>query len=192
MTRRNAVVLAGLLSSLVLTSMLLLVLAPAPLNPDAVRSLLATDSFDKVFQTPTAIESGRWRYIYVHHSRQFDGSAATLSQQTGDMGDHFLIGNGQGCGDGEIQVGYRWDQQKPAEPVGAKLSSDCISICLVGDFDQTAPTSAQMRQLGQLVRSLQRELGIGSKQVVAVDRPSSPAGIGRHFPVEVFRELLVP
>jgi hypothetical protein len=192
MTKRNAVVLASLLGSLVLTSVLLLALAPAPLNPDAVRSLLATDSFDKVFQTPAAIERGRWQYIYMHHSREGQGSAATMSQQTGDMGDHFLIGNGQGCGDGEIQVGYRWDQQKPARPMGANVNDDCISICLVGDFDQTAPTSAQMRQLGQLVRSLQREFGIGSKGIVAVDRASSPAGIGRHFPAQVLREALVP
>jgi hypothetical protein len=194
MPKRNVLILTSLLGSLTLISILLLALAPAPLVPD-VPSLVATsdrdESLDSIFDTAVRIPNSHWQYIYVHHSRTRRGSALTMGGDNG-MGDHFLIGNGDGCGDGEIQIGPRWNRQLSANPVGAKVKNNCICICLVGDFDQTSPTTTQLRRLEQLVKTLQGQFQIPGKAVLAYDQPNDPAGIGRQFPIAHFAKQLLP
>jgi hypothetical protein len=195
--RRKLIVFSTLLGVLTLTSALLMALAPAPLVPDAATSLFAVDeprSMDAVFETHSPVQPGRWQYIYIHHSQTASGNALTLGEATGGLGDHFIIGNGDGCMDGEFQIGQRWNQQQPAlPPAGAnKIDPACISICLVGDFDRTTPTPTQIRRLNQLVNALQGQLHIGPEQVLTLDTPHSPAGIGRYFPKSAFRGQLLP
>ena len=196
-SRRKFIVFSTLLGVLSLTSALLMALAPAPLAQDAATSLFAVDeprSMDVIFQTRNPIQANHWKYIYIHHSNTASGNAITLGQPTGGMGDHFLIGNGDGLMDGEIQVGQRWNQQLVAlPPTGAnKIDRDCISICLVGDFDQTVPTPTQLRRLSQLVSTLQGQLHVDRDSVLLVDHPQSTAGIGRYFPKTAFRGQLLP
>lgn len=198
-THRKLIVFSTLLGVLSLTSALLLALAPAPLTPDAATSLFAVDqpsSMDAIFETRTPIPAGRWKYIYIHHSQTPSGDAFTLGQANGPAGsgDHFVIGNGDGCLDGEIQLTQRWNNQQVAlPPAGAnKIDRECISISVVGDFDQTVPTRTQIRRLTQLVGALQGQLHIGSNEVLLIDSPRSAAGIGRYFPRAAFREQLLP
>jgi hypothetical protein len=179
-SRRNVIVMAGLLSSLSLTSVLLLALAPAPLTPDH-GPLVALDQYEKVFDTRIPF-SDHWRYIYIHHSKSRSGKAG--------MDDHFVIGNGDGSTDGSIQLGQFWLNQQAARPSGAQVSNDCITICLVGDFDQHAPTSLQLDRLEGLVKAIQLKLGIDAAGVIISDAPASPAGIGRHFPKAAFDQRL--
>jgi hypothetical protein len=172
-------------------------LAPAPIAPDAAASLFAVDapgSFDAVFETRSPLDATRWKYIFIHHSNTPSGNALTLGQATGGIGDHFVIGNGDGCEDGEIQISQRWNQQLIAlPPAGAtKISQDCISICVVGDFDSKTPTPAQLRRLGQLVGAIQARLHIDSSSVLLSDTPRSAVGIGRYFPKSAFRGQLLP
>ncbi len=192
-SRRNVVVMAGLLTALTLTSVALLLMAPAPLIPD-VPSLFVTelsDSLDPLFQTRRPIQDGGWKYIYIHHSKSRRGNALGLSANAG-MADHFLVGNGDGCGDGEIQIGPRWSNQQPAGAPAATLLDRSISICLVGDFDQSAPTALQMRNLQRLVRALQQECRISASGVRAFDDPATAVGIGRRFPAAGFNQHLLP
>ena len=58
----------------------------------------------------------RWRYIVVHHSAGPTGSAAVfhrwhLKRGWRGLGYHFVIGNGTGSRDGEVEVGFRWRDQ---------------------------------------------------------------------------------
>jgi hypothetical protein len=195
---RKFVVFTSLVGMLTVTSALLLALAPAPLTPDSSNSLYAVESpqaLEPIFATKVAAKRGQWKYIYVRHSRTIEGSAMTLAATAnGEMGDHFVIGNGDGALDGEIQVGYRWDQQASATPPpgAAEIDPSCISICLIGDFDSTVPTPVQLRRLSQLVAALQGRFGVPAGQVILVDQPSSAAGIGRYFPTTAFRDQLLP
>lgn len=199
-THRRVIVLSTLVTVLSLTSALLLALAPAPLTPDASNSLFAIDApqtMDVVFQTDTPVRTARWKFIYVHQSRTTSGNAMTLANGPHGVGDHFVIGNGDGCTDGEIQVGQRWNKQlSAAPPAGAQqIDGDCISICLVGDFDHGVPTPTQLRRLSQLVNALQGRLHIGARSVMLVDQPASngtPASIGKYFPATAFRDQLLP
>ena len=119
-SHRKVIVFSTLLGVLTLTSALLMALAPAPIVADAATSLFAVDapsSLDAVFNTHSPLAAGRWKYIYIHQSHTTTGNAITLGQETGGLGDHFVVGNGDGCEDGEIQVGQRLErQQQPALP----------------------------------------------------------------------------
>jgi len=195
-TQRKFIVFSSLICVLTLTSALLLALAPAPLSPDAT-SLFAIsqpDSMDAVFQTRKPAEAGRWKFVYIHHSKTRSGSAQSVDQSAGGVADHFVIGNGDGAVDGEIQLCPRWDgQQSAAPPVGAKsIDPACISICVVGDFDHDRPTPTQLRRLGMLVNALQAKFHIAAEDVSVVSQSNNRAGIGRYFPAAAFREQLMP
>jgi len=95
----------------------------------------------------------------------------------------------------EIRIDPRWSYQKPAafEWISDKsVRATAISICLVGDFDQSAPSEMQVRRLEQLVQTLQRRLAIPDKNVIAYDRQSSASGLGRLFPAGRLRQTLLP
>ena len=195
---RKVAVFVTLVAMIAFTSILLLALAPPPLQTLIWRSLFAmdssTDSLDQVFQTQAPVAAGRWRYIYVHHSRTTGGDAVGLSQQSGTA-DHFVIGNGDGCIDGEIQMTQSWNHQLSitTPPQGAShMDPGCISICIVGDFDRTRPTETQLRRLGQLVGTLQDKLHIGAGDVQVYDLNQSAAGIGHSFPIASFRNEILP
>ena len=196
-THRRVIVLSTLITVLTLTSALLLALAPAPLSPDSTSSLFAIDTpqtMDVVFQTDTPARTARWKYIYIHHSRTTSGNATSLARTPEGAADHFVIGNGDGCADGEIQISQRWNKQlSAAPPAGARdIDPDCISICVVGDFDRSVPTPTQVRRLGQLVSTLQGRLHVSGRGVLLIEQPGSVAGIGKFFPTTAFREQLLP
>ncbi|MDP9175157.1 MAG: N-acetylmuramoyl-L-alanine amidase [Planctomycetota bacterium] len=195
--KRQIVVLTSLMALLTLTSALLLALAPPPISADGFSSLAATDRgdfLDDVFKTTATPNTSQWKYIYIHHSSGTSGNARTLSLPGTGLADHFVIGNGNGCQDGEIQIGQRWvRQQPPAAPPGVeRIEPDCVSICLVGDFDHAMPTPTQLHRLAQLVSTLQGRLRIGSDKVVLLNEPGAPSSIGRYFPITSFRDQILP
>ena len=197
---RKVAVFVSLVAMVALTSLLLVALAPPPLTSSAWQSLFAVDApqtLDAVFDTDAGVTPGRWRYIYVHHSRTAGGDAVSLSQPPGDgpaFEDHFVIGNGDGANDGEVQMTQLWNHQEAVRtpPPGARLSSACVSICVVGDFSHTRPTPAQQRRLSQLVEALQARLHVPAAAVFAHPEVDTAAGVGHAFPVGPFREQLLP
>ena len=186
-SRRNVLVIAGWLSSLTLTSVLLLILAPTPLLPEP-RSLMVIESnpaLDDIFDTQAPIQNGRWQSIFIPPSKTRRADAA-------NAGDHFLILGPADGADGEIRIDSRWLAQQPAAARAAGLSSNSVSICIVGDFDQSAPSATQIRRAQQLISTLQRRLHIPGRNVIAYDRPGSSAGLGRQFPAARLREAILP
>ena len=191
---RPVVVGVSLLAALGLTAGLLRWASPSPLAPDAVGRLFATsdatagDFFAAVFDTAVAVKSGRWRTIYVHQSKTGGGDAATLADAAADRGvtgpaDHFVIGNGLGAGDGEVQFTPRWDEQRSAAAPTADTSIDaaCVSICLVGDLDRARPTEAQLRRLDGLIAALCRRLNLSPRDVRLIRDSPTAAGIGARY-----------
>lgn len=202
---RSLTVLGGLALSMILVSALLLLLEP---SPQALVGAPMTLSIPE--RTPSAAERailevcrvaepGRWDGIVIHHSGQTFGSAVDLAREHqrygyGGLGHHFVIGNGDGEGDGEILVGYRWGRQMDGRHVPGRgqiatwYNEHTIGVCLIGDGNVRAPSRAQIRQLILLVRTLKRELGLRDDQVYLMsdlaERSQSP---GRLFPTEAFR-----
>lgn len=193
--RRPLVVFLTLVAFLTGTSALLLALSRPPMTPDGAATLYATEtssSLDVIFNTSVPATPSRWHYIFIHHSATPGGNAMTLAQPSIGLGDHFVIGNGEGALDGEIQIGQRWNHQLPGAPLGANVDPACISICVIGDLDRALPTNAQVQRLGQLVSKLQHKLNIPSQNVILATAPGSPAGIGQYFPTTAFRSQLLP
>jgi hypothetical protein len=201
-SQRKVVVFAALLAVMTATSALLLALAPAPLTAGAAGSVLfaagTPDSLDAIFETSTPVEPGRWRSVYIHQSRSVGGNASTLGESAGGLADHFVIGNGDGCGDGEVQIAQRWHRQASAGRIDERTTVDpsCISICLIGDFNHARPTRTQVLRLTQLVTALQERCGIEPGNVHLIDGTSpaagTKAGVGRHFPAASLRAELLP
>jgi hypothetical protein len=191
-------VLISLVAVLTITSALLRALAPNPPEQQASSSLFAIDapeSLNVVFSsTAVPVAPGHWHTLFIHHSASLGGNAQTIAENASGLPDHFVICNGDGAADGEVQIGQRWMQQRVAgiTPGADQIDPDCISICLVGDFNQSRPTATQQRRLVQLVSTLQNRLGIGRKQVFYFPQTASPAGVVRYFPGGDFQSQILP
>ena len=159
----------------------------------------------------------RWDAIVIHHSGAPAGDGASIARMHAEqglvgLGYHFVIGNGQGLGDGTIEVGTRWNRQQPgahvasrpgvpdaariADSSAANLSADhlnehAVAICLVGNGDRRRFTDRQIRELASLVRRLQRELGIPAGRVYLHSDVAPVSSPGAHFPAAEFEGQLL-
>ncbi len=175
-------------------STLLLQLQPRPIAPSGGMSLSVLDpvpsALDGILEVTTPSSSLDWTSIIIHHSGQSRGNAATIGQihqilGYGGLGYHFVIGNGDGADDGLIQIGYKWVKQLDGE-----YAHNAISICLVGNGDQTPPTQLQMNQLSRLVRFLQHHLNITDNRVYLHTNIAHTTSPGKFFPKDEFRSAL--
>lgn len=117
--------------------------------------------------------SREWKHIVIHHSASASGSAASFDRAHRDkgwdgLGYHFVIGNGSGSGDGQVEVGYRWTKQMQGAHAGNyEYNQHGIGICLVGDFEHGGPPSnAQMQSLRTLVTFLQAKGSIPPNEII--------------------------
>ena len=138
-----------------------------------------------------------WRAIVVHHSATPDGNAARyhrwhLARGWDGLGYHFVIGNGNGARDGEIQVGWRWLAQREGAHAGQTFHNQHgVGICLVGNFERAEPTAAQWRALLERCRALMLEHAIEPDRVVGhKDVRSGTACPGARFPMDRLRREL--
>ena len=140
-----------------------------------------------------------WRHIVIHHSASATGSAASFDKAHKDrgwdgLGYHFVIGNGSGAGDGEIEVGYRWPRQMQGAHAGnAEYNQAGIGICLVGDFQNHGQASAkQMASLRRLVRFLQAKTGVPTSEVIGHGNVpgKSTECPGQYMDLAAFRQSL--
>ena len=144
-------------------------------------------------------EERPWRYIVIHHSATATGSATEFDRMHkakgwDELGYHFVIGNGTGTGDGEVEVGSRWPKQKHGahtKVTGHPEYNDVgIGICLVGNFDVTHPSEAQMQSLARLIRFLQDRYGIPRSHIYRHGQLKATDCPGRNFDyADLFRRL---
>lgn len=123
---------------------------------------LAPETIEKI--VGPKYRSSKWRYITIHHSATLEGNAETFDRnhrrrRMGGLFYHFVLGNGAGSGDGELEVGWRWMRQ-----ISAERPYD-IEICLVGDFNRQEVSGAQFRSLVELIRVLRRHYNISLKNI---------------------------
>ncbi len=115
-----------------------------------------------------------WKFIIIHHSATSFGSAKAFHKYHKKMGYgglayHFVIGNGRGAGNGEVQVGFRWKYQIAGTHATVNAwyhNVFGIGICLVGNFQKYRPTGKQIKAVIKLVRKLSRMYNISYKNVM--------------------------
>ena len=97
-------------------------------------------------------EMGNARVVRAHHERRRPGLDCGVY--------HFVIGNGSYSGDGEVELGVRWRQQRPSAAMRVQeLNAESLSVCLIGTFQETGPTRAQWLALDELLAYLRAQLG---------------------------------
>ena len=145
--------------------------------------------------------SNRWKYIIVHHSATQAGGArrfdrAHRNNGWDELGYHFVIGNGSDTPDGKIEVGSRWRQQKHG--AHCRVSPDDsneynkhgIGICLVGDFEYSRPSRAQMKSLIYLTKGLLACTHLPPSAVYFHRDFKSTKCPGRYFPYATYKRAL--
>lgn len=142
----------------------------------------------------------RWKYIVIHHSGVDEGTMKGMDRYHREerhmehgLAYHFVIGNGNGMGDGEIGVGRRWREQLNGGHLASEQQNTySLGICLVGNFDKSKPTAKQMQSLAALTRALLKRCQLSSSAVrthqqINVVRTRCP---GRNFSTTtLLREL---
>jgi hypothetical protein len=130
------------------------------------------------------VKRGRWKYIVVHNSGTREGNARVFDvyhrrvrhMQNG-LAYHFVIGDGHGSGDGQIEIGDRWKRQINGGHVASDYLNDiALGICLVGDFNRDQPTKAQVAALEELVSYLRERVGKsqGRRAIVHAHKEINP------------------
>jgi len=183
----------------------------APAAPPVRRYTMAPSSTPKPAPNHTTASAGQvpagwkppvaprqWTWIIIHHSDSLFGSAALIdkwhrARGFDELGYHFVIGNGTNSGDGQIEIGPRWTQQKWGAHDNAldnRYNLQGIGICLVGDFDKQHPTAAQKRSLVKLVAYLMRTYHIAPKYVLGHGETKQTECPGRYLNVAEIRSLV--
>ena len=130
------------------------------------------------------VRHGRWKYIVVHNSGTREGNARVFDiyhlrvrHMKNGLAYHFVIGDGHGSGDGQIEIGHRWTAQLNGGHVASDYLNDiALGICLVGDFNRDQPTKAQIGALEELVDYLRNRVGKsqGRKAIIYAHKEINP------------------
>jgi hypothetical protein len=160
-------VLAALLVSMTVGAFVLMALGnnPPSAGPFCLAAYYRLDSVDHAIQSKACQSPHRWNSIEIYFSGTKRGS---LAQPAGavDMDCHFLICNGAGGGNGEIQASENWQKQWSLRTSRTWQGSDrTIRICLIGDGVTTMPTNYQLKRLETLLEALCRKFGISADSV---------------------------
>ena len=161
----------------------------------AVRQTAPTEDLIAKVRAATAgikMQREKWQRIVVHHSaikygnvEKYDAAHRLRGMQNG-LAYHFLIGNGIDAGDGEIEIGPRWQKQQAGGHVKNHLiNQTAIGICLIGNFEKTHPSKKQLAAFTQLMDWLQG-VALGKKVHFAGHRElkgEQTVCPGKHFPL---------
>lgn len=174
-------------------------------QPAVVRPKLTSRNIDRSipreWYPPSRLEKG-WEAIVIHHSATSNGNTAIFDKKHREenhwdgVAYDFVIGNGTDSGDGEVEVTFRWREQI----AGAHCKTpnnwgneEGIGICLVGNFNNTSPSSRQMRSLVKLVRFLQNRYKVPTSRIYG--HGGTPGARvtdcpGRMFPMARLKSIL--
>ena len=176
-------------------------LSQTPVSPSASAALIPTP---EPFGLPSlsidpwkpSVPSREWTWVVIHHTGTSQGSvesihAAHLQRRDRNgnpwmgIGYHFVIGNGNGMGDGEIQPTFRWRQQLQGAHAGDdEHNRHGIGIALVGNFELGPPTAAQMTSARRLVAFLRTRYHIEKSNVLRHGDLKATACPGKYFPID--------
>jgi len=150
---------------------------PKIVEPTVVKPTQRPGSVDKDIPRdwlpPSNLEK-KWTAIVIHHSGTDNGNAAIFDRwhREGNywdgVGYDFVIGNGTDSGDGQVEVTFRWREQRTGAHCKTPdnwANENAVGICLVGNFNHTVPTARQMQSLLKLISFLQRRYGIAQSRI---------------------------
>ena len=134
-----------------------------------------------------------WKYIVIHHSATESGNAANFDRYHRKvkhwkfgLAYHFVIGNGSGSDDGEIEVGTRWRKQiHGAHTANMDFNRIAIGICIVGNLEDEMLTPKQFDSIYQIILHLSRRYSIPLSNIIMHNQVIQKKGTlcpGKNFP----------
>jgi hypothetical protein len=139
-----------------------------------------------------------WKYVVLHHSANPSGNYDQIDAEHRKVlgydgcGYHFVIGNGTGSDDGQIEVAQRWVNQKHGVHCRNAKSSEIdeygVGICFVGDLDKEPPTPRQVAAAKALVAYLSARYAIDRARVETHSHLAATPTVcpGKFFPTSSF------
>jgi N-acetyl-anhydromuramyl-L-alanine amidase AmpD len=168
----------------------------APADQDGPSVGAVDGAADGVLDWNAGVSAREWTAIVLHHTATGQGSVESiheshLARQWLGIGYHFVIGNGHGMSDGEIEPTFRWRQQLHGAHAGHdEYNQHGIGIVLVGNFDEQPPTDAQLAAVKRLVADLQKQYDIDPERIIGHGDVKATACPGRLFPLDEIRSEL--
>lgn len=165
---RIAKVLAALLVSMTLGAIVLMTLGgnPPSAGPFCLSSYYRLDAIDKTITSETTQSPDRWNCIEIYYSSTNAGNIEQLASLSGltspeDLNCHFVICNGLGASDGQIQSTEKWQKQWSSVPGQTWYgTSQTIRICAIAGGETNSPTNLQIKRVEALVEALSRKFNI--------------------------------
>jgi len=117
------------------------------------------------------VATGRWDKIEVFYSNTRGGNLNQLASLNGltsaeDVNFHFLVCNGLGGIDGQIQPTEKWLNQWSALPGGVWYgSSTTIRICVISE-GKTKASDYQISRTEELIQRLSRKFNIHLSNII--------------------------
>lgn len=167
---REVKVLAAFMSSMTAGVLVLMALANEPPSAGAfcLSGYYDLDSINRVVSS-AAQPSVPWNQIAVFYSGTKSGNVEQLTLLSGATNTnhtvcpcHFVVCNGFGGADGDIQPTEEWRGQRSIPRAGEDRT---IRICVVADGQNSRPTDLQIRRAEVLIAALCREFDITPESV---------------------------
>jgi len=144
---------------------------PPSAGPFCLSTYYRLDPVGQTVKSRVAAAPARWEYIEVYYSGTKAGNIEQLASLSGlancdDINCHFVVCNGLGGGDGQIQATERWQRQWSAVPDHTWYgSTKAIRVCLVADGRNARSTNSQIKRAEALVEALAREFNVGPAKI---------------------------
>ncbi len=148
------------------------------------------------------LQETSWQFLIIHHSATESGSLKTIHEEhrkrkdaAGNpwlgIGYHFVIGNGHGMKDGAVEATFRWNEQIHGAHSGdAMFNARGIGICLIGNFENRPPSTAQLESVRGLVKTLADRHRITRENLMGHASVKATACPGKHFPLKELRTVI--
>ena len=172
--------------------------APVPASAAPLPATVARASNRVEGEWMPPVAPRNWQYIVIHHSASPGGNATVFDREHrednhwDELGYHFVIDNGRGAPDGEIEVGPRWLKQKwgaHAKTPDNKYNDYGIGICFVGNFMDAKPTAKQMASATRLVAWLMQTYDIPADRVIGHRDTKQTLCPGRNMSLVAMRSM---
>jgi hypothetical protein len=171
--KRTAKVLVALLVSMTTGSMVLLAMGnnhPSG-GPFCLASYYQLDPVEKAILSESFQSPSRWENIEIYKSGTQVGNIKQLASLSGlgapeDLDCHFVICNGLGGKDGQIQPTEKWQRQWSIIPGRTWYGgSDTIRVCVIADSKSARPTDSQIKRTEALIETLSRKFDIRAESI---------------------------
>jgi hypothetical protein len=164
---RNVTVLFSLIASMTVGALVLMALD----NHQPIAGAYSLSSYLRLSPAEDAVKNtltqttGYWDRVEVYYSQTAGGKADELALLTrlenGNKSEfHFVIGNGNGAGDGVIEAGQYWQLQRLCHG-----RNGVVRICVISDGRTGSVTDHQIKRTNALVECLLRTFDISPRSI---------------------------